>query len=103
MTSLPPLPDDMKTESAAKPEAPSPFSGGLSGLQSAYQMIEQGYKTLAGAAPSLAPFCADAVTKLRMAIPNALGTGGASPADQGGGMQQAPAPGGMAVPPLAMQ
>lgn len=93
----------MKTESAPKAQAPSPFSGGLSGLQSAYQMIEQGYKTLATAAPSLAPFCADAVTKLRMAIPSALGTGGTQPTDQGGGIAQAPAPGGMAVPPLAMQ
>jgi hypothetical protein len=83
--SLPPLPSS--TTGAAPPSAPgtngnspssaggSAFSGGLGGMQAAVQQLEAGYQQLAQMLPSLAPFAADAVSKLRMIIPAALSAG----------------------------
>ena len=98
--SLPPLPTDSNSPGANPTSSPtqgmSPFSGGLPGMMAAMQQIEEGYKTLASVLPSIAPIAADAISKLRMAIPNAIGAG-AGPA--GAAPQGAPGPG---LPPPTM-
>mgnify|MGYP001570169802 len=72
----------------------SPFSGGLPGMMQAVQQIEAGYQTLVSMLPSTAPLAAEAISKLRIAIPNAIGAmaqpPGAPPAE--GGAQGLPMP-----------
>lgn len=63
----------------------------------AMKQIELGYQMLAQQLPSLAPLVADAITKLRMAIPNAVGAGAGQQAGKGPqapnpGMQTSPSP-----------
>lgn len=95
---LPPLPTDSNS-TGANPSTPptggmSPFSGGLPGMMQALQQIEGGYKMLAQMLPSMAPIAAEAISKLRMAIPNAIGAGAgqAGAAPQGAPGQQLPPP-----------
>lgn len=66
--------------------ASSPFSGGLPGMMQAMQQIEQGYQMLVSALPSLAPIAAEGISKLRMAIPNAVGAVAQGPGAPGGGV-----------------
>jgi hypothetical protein len=64
-------------------------------MMSAVQQIEAGYKALATMLPSMAPIAADAISKLRLAIPNAVGAGAGS----GGAGQAAPGQG-LPSPPM---
>lgn len=51
----------------------------------AIRSIESGYQQLAQVMPSLAPVAAEAISKLRVAVPSALSAGaGSAPAGQGG-------------------
>lgn len=52
-------------------------------MMQAVTQIEQGYKMLASQLPSLAPIAADAISKLRIAIPNAIGAGAGQGQPQG--------------------
>ena len=79
MTSLPPLPspsDSRNTGGVSVPPSTSvpssAFSGGLNSMMTAMQQIEAGCQALARQVPSLAPICAETVTKFRAAIPSAL-------------------------------
>ncbi len=102
---LPALPTDsnmtganLGQDTGAGPQ--SPFSGGLPGMMQAMQQIEAGYQALVAALPSLAPVAAEGISKLRMAIPNAVGAVAQAPGAPGGGMQP-PAGGapGLPAPP----
>lgn len=95
---LPPLPDSNFSGPNVSPGvgsvgSGSVFSGGLPAMQKAQTMIEGGYKMLVDSLPSLAPLAADAVSKLRIAIPNAVGAGaqpGAAPQGNGPGLPPPP-------------
>jgi len=51
----------------------------------AIRQIETGYQSLAQAMPSLAPVAAEAISKLRVAVPSAMSAGaGSAPAGPGG-------------------
>ena len=106
-TSLPALPTDSQyappggaagvNGAAGGVGGASPFSGGLPEMMQAVQGIEAGYKMLVTILPSLAPIAAEAVSKLRVAVPNAVGAaagqGGApQPGQQAGGAPPLPAP-----------
>lgn len=86
--SLPPLPD--KTSSTVPASTNGDPASGLSGLSpvmDAIRSIESGYQQLAQVMPSLAPVAAEAISKLRVAVPSALSAGaGSAPAGQGQGM-----------------
>ena len=91
--SLPPLPTNSTMGAGSSPSS-SPFSGGLPGMMAAVQQIEGGVSMLARSLPSLAPMLSEFVTKLRMAIPNAVGAGAGT---SGAGSQ--PASPGVPPPP----
>ena len=87
----------------------SPMAGGLPGLMQGIQQVEAGAQMLASQLPSLTPIIAEFVSKLRMAIPSALGANagqGQPPMGQqqpmGGGMPGVPGPpaitGGQSLP-----
>lgn len=100
-TMLPPLPTDSNmtgpNQSTPPTQGMSPFSGGLPGMMGAVQQIEAGYKALATMLPSMAPIAAEAISKLRLAIPNAVG---AAAGPQGAGQMAAPGQG-LPTPPMA--
>jgi len=91
MTSLPPLPENV---GAQAPQS-SPLSGGMPSFMQFVQQIEDGYKKLALALPSLAPIAAEGISKLRMAVPSAMDAGAGaqaptSPAITGSGYLPSP-------------
>jgi len=61
-------------------------------MQKAQTLIEAGYKMLVDSLPSLAPLAADAVSKLRIAIPNAVGAGAGQNGPQSSGPSLPPPP-----------
>lgn len=113
-TALPPMPGDSNyagpgpqtsqtDPSQSSSPSSSPFGGGLPAIMTAMKQIEMGYQTLAQSLPSLAPLAADAITKLRTALPQAAGAGagpqsGGQPSPQGQG-----GPPGLQSPPLPQQ
>lgn len=70
----------------------SAFGGGMPAMMQAMQQIEAGAQALAQSLPSLAPTVAQFISQLRMAIPQAMSAGAASPQAPGSGS-------GMAAPP----
>lgn len=100
-----PGPQASQQDPSSSPQASgSPFGGGLPAIVLAMKQIETGYQTLAQSLPSLAPLAADAITKLRTALPQAAGANagqqpGQSPSPQG----QGGGPPGLPSPPLPQQ
>ena len=88
------------------PGGASPFGGGASAIMQAVTDIERCLQTLGQTLPSLAPFAADTINNLRMAVPQALSgnqAGGGQPpqAGAGGPQSQPPSAPGMMPPPGA--
>lgn len=86
-TSLPPLPDKMATQGPPMSSSGSQESAisGISPVMDAIRKVETGFQALAQLMPSLAPLAAEAISKLRVAVPSALSAGaGSAPAGPGG-------------------
>ncbi len=78
----------------------SAFSGGLPGMMQSIQQIEAGAQTLTQQLPSLAPLIAEFISKLRMAVPNAIGAGAGQQQPMGAPTSQLPTPAGLPSPPM---
>ena len=73
--SLPPIPPETGGPGMDPNAGASAFSGGMPAMMQSIQQIEMGAKTLVTQLPSLAPLVADFISKLRVAVPNAVGAG----------------------------
>lgn len=112
-TALPPMPTGDSNYSGPGPQTAqqdpsqssgSPFGGGLPAIMTAMKQIEMGYQTLAQSLPSLAPLAADAITKLRTALPQAAGAGaGQQPGQPPQSPQNSGGSPGLPSPPLPQQ
>lgn len=100
---LPPLPDSNSSgpQVSAAPTpgnsglSQTPFGGGLPTIMAATKQVETGLQALVTVLPSIGDLASDIISKLRMAIPNAMSAGAAqgppSPGPQGpGGPGQLP-------------
>jgi hypothetical protein len=81
-SSLPPLPTEITDQKPSGGSAPPPtgsaFSGGMPPTIAALKQIEDGLKTLATSVPSLLPMCAQMISQLRTAVPQAIGADASS-------------------------
>lgn len=89
--SLPPVPAETSTTVKSSPASPASGLSGISPVMDAIRQIETGYQSLAQILPSLAPVAAEAISKLRVAVPSAMSAGaGSAPAGPGGMMPPQP-------------
>ena len=86
---------------SAPQQVSSAFSGGLPGMMQSIQKSEAGLQELAQQLPPLAPLIAEFISKLRMAVPNAIGAGAGMQGPPGAQMGQIPGgQSGLPSPPM---